>query len=90
MSNFGRIVFFCVIISFIFFWELLEKIFYGLPDARVEVLGYQVAAILAFAGVAGIVMGKLFLKRRRMLAAAMIGFFIPPLFFALLTFIFGP
>jgi len=80
----------CAFISFIVLWIVIERIFYSLPPSRVRVLGYQVAGILAFVGIAGIAIGIKILKKRQLLAAGLIGFFLMPVVVAILTFIFGP
>jgi len=80
----------CAFVSFVVFMEVLEKIFDSLPPSRVHVLGYQVAGILAFVGIAGIAIGIKILKKRQLLAAGLIGFFFVPIVFAILAFIFGP
>jgi hypothetical protein len=80
----------CACVSFFIFFGVLEKIFYSLPPSRVHVLGYQVAGILAFVGIAGIAIGIKILKKRQLLAAGLIGFFLVPVVFAILAFIFGP
>ena len=69
---------------------VLENIFDSLPPSRVHVLGYQVAGILAFVGIAGIALGIKILKKRQQLAGGLIGFFLVPVVFAILAFIFGP
>jgi hypothetical protein len=77
-------------ISFIVLMFVLESIFDPLPPSRVDVLGYQVAGILAFVGIAGIAVGIIILKKRQLLAAGLIGFFLVPVVIAIVTFIFGP
>jgi hypothetical protein len=89
-SRFWTMAAICASISFFGIWGMLEKVFYSLPDSRVKVLGYQVAVILAFVGVAGIVLGIVALKKNQILAGVLIGLFFPPVFFALIVFIFGP
>lgn len=89
-SRFWTAAIICAFISFLGIWVILEKVFYSLPDERVKVLGYQVAIILAFVGVAGIAIGTAVLKKNQILAGSLIGLFIPPVFYALLVFIFGP
>ena len=89
-SNFWGPAIACACISFIVFMGVLEKIFDSLPPSRVHVLGYQVAGILAFLGIAGIAIGIKILKKRQLLAAGLIGFFFVPIVFAILAFIFGP
>ena len=78
------------LVSFIVLWIAIERIFYSLPPSRVRVLGYQVAGILAFVGIAEIAIGIKILKKRQLLAAGLIGFFIVPVVVAILAFIFGP
>ena len=80
----------CAFISFIVLWIVIEKIFHSIPPSRVHVLGYQVAGILAFVGIAGIAIGIKILKKRQPLAGGLIGFFLVPVVFAILVFIFGP
>ena len=80
----------CAFISFIILWIVIEEIFSSIPPSRVHVLGYQVAGILAFVGIAGIAIGIKILKKRQLLAAGLIGFFFVPVVFAIITFIFGP
>ncbi len=80
----------CAFVSFIVLWIAIERIFYPLPPSRIRVLGYQVAGILAFVGIAGIAIGIKILKKRQLLAAGLIGFFLVPVVVAILTFIFGP
>ena len=80
----------CAFVSFIVLWGVIEKIFNSLPPSRVRVLGYQVAGILAFVGIAGIAIGIKILKKRKLLAGGLIGFFFVPVVFAIITFIFGP
>jgi len=70
--------------------EVLERIFYDLSPSRIQTLGYKVAAILAFVGIAGIAIGIRILKKRQILAAVLIGFFVVPVVIAILTFIVGP
>jgi hypothetical protein len=89
-SRFWTMAIICALISFFGIWGMLEKVFHSLPDSHVKVLGYQVAGILAFVGAAGIVLGIVALKKNKILAGALIGLFLPPVFFALLVFIFGP
>ncbi|MCX6575249.1 MAG: hypothetical protein NTV82_02520 [Candidatus Aminicenantes bacterium] len=89
-SNFWRPAIACACVSFFIFFGVLEKIFDSLPPSRVHVLGYQVAGILAFLGIAGIAIGIKILKKRQLLAAGLIGFFFVPIVFAILAFIFGP
>jgi xanthosine utilization system XapX-like protein len=69
---------------------VLEKIFDSLPPSRVQILGYQVAGILAFLGIVGIAIGIKILKKRQQLAAGLIGFFLVPVVIAIIVFIFGP
>jgi hypothetical protein len=76
-------------LSFIVTMEVLEKIFYSIPPERVQVLGYRVAGILAFVGIAGIAIGIKILKKRQQLGAGLIGFFFTPFVWAILIFIFG-
>lgn len=80
----------CAFVSFVVFMGVLEKIFDSVPASRFRVLGYQVAGILAFLGIAGIAIGIIILKKRQLLAAGLIGFFFVPIVFAILAFIFGP
>lgn len=80
----------CAALSFIVTMEALEKIFYSIPPERVQVLGYRVAGILAFVGIAGIAIGIKILKKRQLLAAGLIGFFFVPFVGSILVFIFGP
>ncbi len=80
----------CACVSFFIFFGVLEKIFDSLPPSRIHVLGYQVAGILAFLGIAGIAIGIKILKKRQLLAAGLIGFFFVPIVIAILAFIFGP
>ena len=89
-SRFWTMALICAFVSFFGIWGILERIFYSLPDSRVKVLGYQVAGILAFVGAAGIVLGIAALKKSQILAGVLIGLFLPPVFFALLVFIFSP
>jgi hypothetical protein len=89
-SRFWTIAIICAFISFFGIWGILEKVFYSLPDSRIKVLGYQVAGILAFVGVAGTVLGIVALKKKQILAGVLIGLFLPPVFLALIVFIFGP
>ena len=89
-SKFWTTAIICAFISFFGIWVILEKVFHSLPDERVKVLGYQVAVILAFVGVAGIAIGTAVLKKNQILAGSLIGLFLPPVFYALLVFIFGP
>jgi membrane protease YdiL (CAAX protease family) len=89
-SKFWTITVGCAFISLIVLWIVIERIFYSLPPSRVRVLGYQVAGILAFVGIAGIAIGIKILKKRQLLAAGLIGFFLSPVVVAILTFIFGP
>jgi hypothetical protein len=89
-SNFWGPAIACACISFFVFFGVLEKIFYSIPPSRVHVLGYRVAGILAFVGIAGIAIGIKILKKRQLLAGGLIGFFLVPVFFAILAFIFGP
>jgi len=63
---------------------------FSLPPERVQVLGYRVAGILAFVGIAGIAIGIKILKKRQQLGAGLIGFFFTPIVIAIATFIFGP
>jgi len=80
----------CAVASFIVLMFVGYKIFYPLPASRVHVLGYQVAGIMAFVGIAGIAVGIKTLKKRQPLAAGLIGFFLVPVVFAIRVFIFGP
>jgi hypothetical protein len=89
-SRFWTPAIICTLISFFGIWVMLERVFYSLPDERVKVLGYQVAGILAFTGAVGIVLGIVALKKNQILAGLLIGLFLPPVFIALLVFIFGP
>jgi hypothetical protein len=66
-SRFWTIAIICAFISFFGIWGILEKVFYSLPDSRIKVLGYQVAGILAFVGVAGTVLGIVALKKNKFL-----------------------
>jgi|GEM_PF-6983234 len=89
-SKFWTIAMGCAFICFVVLWITIESIFYSLPPSRVRVLGYQVAGILAFMGIAGIAIGIKILKKRQRLAAGLIGFFLVFVVVAILTFIFGP
>lgn len=80
----------CAVISFFVLWAVIERTFYSIPDSRVRVLGYRVAGILAFVGIAGIAIGIKILKKRQLLGAGLIGFFFVPVVIAILAFIFGP
>ena len=80
----------CAFISFVILWIVIEKIFNSIPPSRVHVLGYQVAGIIAFLGIVGIAIGIKILKKRRQLAAGLIGFFLVPVVIAIIVFIFGP
>jgi hypothetical protein len=66
-SRLRTIAIICAFISFFGIWGILEKVFYSLPDSRIKVLGYQVAGILAFVGVAGTVLGIVVLKKNKFL-----------------------
>ncbi len=88
-SNFWLLAISCAALSFIVTMEVLEKIFYSIPPSRVHVLGYRVAGILAFVGIAGIAIGIKILKKRQQLGAGLIGFFFVPFVWAILIFIFG-
>jgi hypothetical protein len=89
-SRFWTTAIICAFLSFFGVWVILERVFYSLPDSRAKVLGYQVAIILAFVGVAGIAIGTVALKKNQILGGSLIGLFLPPVFYALLVFIFGP
>jgi hypothetical protein len=77
-------------LSFIVLWIVLEGIFHSMPDARVQTLGYQVAGILTFVGIAGIAVGISIMKKKPGLAAGLIGFFFTPVALGIAAFIFGP
>lgn len=89
-ANFWGTAIGCALISLILFWGVLEGIFHDLPPSRVQTLGYKVAVILAFMGIAGIAIGMKILKKRPVIAAVLIGFFAVPVGIAMLTFIVGP
>jgi hypothetical protein len=76
-------------LSFVILWVVIEGIFYSLPESRVRALGYQVAGILTFLGIAGIAVGIKILKTKPQLAAGLIGFFFTPLIIGIITFIVG-
>ncbi len=65
-------------LSFVVLWIVLEPIFYKMPGSRVQALGYQVAGILTFVGVAGFAVGIKTMKKKPGLAAGLIGFFFCP------------
>lgn len=76
--------------SFFVLWAVVEGLTHDLSPERLRAFGYRAGAVLALTGIAGSYLGIRLLKKKPILAAALLGIFAVPGFIGLIVLIVGP